>query len=106
MDENPSAQQPALNIGDVSDLDERSMASEDKEVMAQMGKRQVLQRRFNIVTIFGLALTLISSWEALAGSLAAALVAGGPVSLVYGLVFTFTGTLACAASIAEMVSSS
>jgi hypothetical protein len=33
-----------------------------------------------------------------------AFTSGGPVSLVYGLMFTFTGTLACAASIAEMAS--
>lgn len=29
---------------------------------------------------------------------------GGPVSLIYGLMFTLSGTLACAASIAEMAS--
>lgn len=29
---------------------------------------------------------------------------GGPVALIYGLMFTLVGTLACAASIAEMAS--
>lgn len=29
---------------------------------------------------------------------------GGPVSLIYGLMFTLSGTLACAASVAEMAS--
>lgn len=32
------------------------------------------------------------------------LMAGGPVALVYGFMFVFSGTLACAASVAEMAS--
>lgn len=32
------------------------------------------------------------------------LMAGGPVALVYGFLFTLSGTLACAASVAEMAS--
>jgi choline transport protein len=81
-----------------------SLSSEDQHVMAQMGVRQQLKRRFNIFTIFGLSITLLSSWEALGSALGVSMNAGGPVSVVYGLIFTFTGTLACAASIAEMAS--
>ncbi|KAF2468871.1 amino acid transporter [Lindgomyces ingoldianus] len=77
---------------------------EDKEVMEKMGKRQELTRRFNIFTIFGLSMTLLSSWEAIGGALGVGLLAGGPVALIYGLIFTLSGTLACAASIAEMAS--
>jgi hypothetical protein len=91
-------------VEDASDPDAISLASADKDVMAQMGIRQQLKRRFNIFTIFGLSLTLLSSWEAVGSALGVAFTAGGPVSLVYGLMFTFTGTLACAASIAEMAS--
>jgi choline transport protein len=91
-------------IDDASDPDDRSLASEDKEVMAQMGKRQQFKRRFNIFTIFGLSMTILSSWEAMGAALSAGFTAGGPVSLIYGLMFVFTGALAIASSIAEMAS--
>jgi choline transport protein len=81
-----------------------SLSSEDRHVMAQMGVRQQLKRRFNIFTILGLSLTFLASWEALGSALSVTMTAGGPVSIVYGLIFTFSGTLACAASIAEMAS--
>jgi hypothetical protein len=104
MDEKPPSQPQLHAVEDAPDPDSTSLASDDKAVMHQMGKRQQLARRFNIFTIFGLSLTLLSSWEAIGGSIGVGLLAGGPVSLVYGLMFTFSGTLACAASIAEMAS--
>ncbi|KAH7074675.1 amino acid/polyamine transporter I [Paraphoma chrysanthemicola] len=105
MDEQKSPSPPlALPVDSVTDQDVLDLAREDKAVMVQMGKRQQLVRRFNFFSIFGLSLTLLSSWEAIGGSMGVGMTAGGPVSLVYGLIFTFTGTLACAASIAEMAS--
>lgn len=65
MDDKPHAQLPVVE--DVEDQEERSLASEDKDVMVQMGKRQQLKRRFGIFTIFGLSMTLLSSWEAIGG---------------------------------------
>jgi choline transport protein len=91
-------------IDDASEPDVLSLSSEDKQVMSQMGKRQQLKRRFTGLSIFGLSITLLSSYEALGMSLAVAMIAGGPVSLVYGMLFVFAGTMACAASIAEMSS--
>jgi len=104
MEAKPTTPPPARAVEDASDPDDRSIASEDKTVMAQMGKRQQLKRRFNIFSIFGLSMTLLSSWEAIGASIGLGMTSGGPVSLVYGLMFTFCGTLACAASIAEMAS--
>ncbi|KAF2111575.1 amino acid permease-domain-containing protein [Lophiotrema nucula] len=83
---------------------EMSLNVEDKEVMAQIGKKQQLARRFNLFTIFGLSMTLLSSWEAIGSAMGISLLAGGPVALIYGLLFVGSGTLACAASIAEMAS--
>jgi choline transport protein len=57
------ARPPAHVVEDIFNPDILSLASADKDVMAQMGKRQQLKRRFNIVTIFGLFLTLLSSWK-------------------------------------------
>ncbi|KAH3950440.1 hypothetical protein HBI56_233280 [Parastagonospora nodorum] len=91
-------------LSDGPDSDSRSQSSEDRQVMEQMGKLQQLKRRFNVFSIFGLSITLLSSWEALGMSLGVSMTAGGSSSLIYGLIFTFMGSLACAASIAEMAS--
>lgn len=104
MDEKLPAR-PLQSMAEVaSDPEADSISPEDKDVMKQMGKRQQLKRRFNTFTIFGLSLTLLSSWEAMGSTLGVGLTSGGSVSIVYGLLFTITGTLACAASIAEMAS--
>lgn len=104
MTEKTATQPPTQIHEDVSDPETQSLSPSDRAVMAQMGKRQQLKRRFNGFTIFGLSITLLSSWEALGGALGVSMTAGGPVSVLYGLFFTFTGSLACAASIAEMAS--
>jgi choline transport protein len=91
-------------FGDGPDSDSRSQSSEDRQVMEQMGKLQQLKRRFNVFSIFGLSITLLSSWEALGMSLGVSTTAGGSSSIDYGLVFIFMGSLACAASIADMAS--
>jgi choline transport protein len=96
---------PPILVSDVSsDPDTQSLTSDDRLVMQQMGKRQQLKRRFTGLSIFGLSITLLSSYEALGMSLAVGMTAGGPVSLVYGMLFVFAGTMALAASIAEMAS--
>ena len=46
----------------------------------------------------------VSSWEAIAGAVGTGLYAGGPISLIWGFFLTGSGTLALAASIAEMAS--
>ncbi|KAF2190091.1 amino acid transporter [Zopfia rhizophila CBS 207.26] len=102
--EDKQVSQPAVDDMEATSPDSASLNVEDKEVMVQMGKRQQLARRFNLFTIFGLSMTLLSSWEAIGASLGVGLYAGGPVALTYGLMFTLSGTLACAASIAEMAS--
>jgi len=100
MDEKDASQPHAVqDVGDDSSLEKQ-----DKEVMAQMGKKQQMPRRFNVITLLGLSLTFLSSWEAVGASMGVGLTAGGPVALVYGFLFVIAGTLACAASVAEMAS--
>jgi choline transport protein len=77
----------------------------DLDVMRNMGKKQELVRRFSFISILALSATLLSSWEAIAGVFYAGLYNGGPVSLVYGMILSFIGTMALASSIAEMASS-
>jgi choline transport protein len=79
--------------------------ADDGYVMAIMGKKEQLVRRFGFLSILALSTTLLSSWEAVAGVFYAGLYNGGPVSLVYGMILSFIGTLALASSLAEMASS-
>lgn len=48
--------------------------------------------------------TLLASWEALAGGLAAGLLNGGPASLIYGMLLTMICGTALAASMGELAS--
>jgi len=77
----------------------------DGYVMNIIGKKEQLLRRFGFLSILALSTTLLSSWEAIAGVFYAGLYNGGPVSLVYGMILSFIGTLALTSSIAEMASS-
>ncbi|KAF1992509.1 amino acid transporter [Aulographum hederae CBS 113979] len=81
-----------------------NLPEDDVVVMAQMGIKQQLKRRFNSISILALSVTLLSSWEAIGSTFGAALYAGGPVALIWGFMLTGSGTLALAASIAEMAS--
>ncbi len=87
-----------------SDIDPTAKA-DDGYVMAIMGKKEQLVRRFGFLTILALSTTLLSSWEAVAGVFYAGLYNGGPVSMVYGMLLSFVGTLALASSLGEMASS-
>jgi len=49
-------------------------------------------------------LTLQASWEIIASTFQTALLNGGPVSLVYGMILASIGSLALALSLAEMAS--
>ncbi|GAA5827333.1 hypothetical protein JCM11251_003769 [Rhodosporidiobolus azoricus] len=57
---------------------------------------------FNGLTLAFLAFTIMSSYQTWAGTLATSLYSGGPAGIVYG--YIFIGSLAGAASLAEMVS--
>lgn len=66
--------------------------------------RRNLDRKFDSLSILALSVTLLASWEGLASTFSTSLLNGGPSSLVWGLLFSLTGTLAMAFSLAEMAS--
>ncbi|KAK4556924.1 hypothetical protein LTR86_005905 [Recurvomyces mirabilis] len=76
----------------------------DLAVMAKIGKKQQFSRIFGFLSTLALSSTLLASWESVAESIAAGLTNGGPVSLIYGMLLSISGTLALAASLAEMAS--
>ncbi|KAI9843986.1 MAG: hypothetical protein M1838_002392 [Thelocarpon superellum] len=81
--------------------DERDLASAGKKPQL---KPWGLQRNFGFVSTFAFSTTLMATWEGVGSAFAAGLLNGGPTSLVYGYILSFIGTMATAASLAEMAS--
>lgn len=50
----------------------------------------------------GMAYAVLNSWTAMAASLSVALPSGGPTAVIWGIVPSFIGNMAMAASMAEM----
>lgn len=63
-----------------------------------------MQRNFGFVSIFGFALILMGTWEALLGTVAFGLGNGGPSGLVYTYIGVWIGFILVIASMAEMAS--
>ncbi|PSS20430.1 hypothetical protein M430DRAFT_34710 [Amorphotheca resinae ATCC 22711] len=78
--------------------------SQDQADMAGVGKKQRFTRNFGFISMLGFTTTMMCSWEAVFFSNSTAMSNGGSVTLVYGFIFCFFGSLATAASLAEMVS--
>jgi choline transport protein len=77
---------------------------DDELNLARLGHTQQLKRRFNIWSILAFSSCLLGTWEGLSLTLASALQSGGSSSLMYGLLLAWLGTLANAASLAEISS--
>ncbi|MCJ1299474.1 hypothetical protein MMC08_002266 [Hypocenomyce scalaris] len=87
-----------------SDFDKTGFTRRDEADMAEQGKRQQFNRNFGFMSMLGFTTTMMCTWEAVFFSNSTAMVNGGAVTLVYGFIFCFFGSLATAASLAEMVS--
>ncbi|KAF4634826.1 hypothetical protein G7Y89_g3275 [Cudoniella acicularis] len=72
--------------------------SEDRDQLslARVGKKQVLKRRFGVVSMTGFSCGLMSTWEGL--------LVGGPAGLIYGLFFVWIGNLCLFTNMGEMSS--
>ena len=94
----------AINMRNPNRDVEVQEANFDAKMMALIGKRERLNRNFGFVSLVAFSTTLIASWESLAATYQSGLVNGGPASLLYGLLFSFFGSLATCASLAELSS--
>ncbi|UZP43174.1 hypothetical protein NXS19_010990 [Fusarium pseudograminearum] len=83
-------------------LGEQSPESQNLE---RHGYTQEVKRRFSLWAMIATCVNLMCTWEALSSTLAAGLVSGGPVSLVYGSMTAFLGSICGAMSLAELASS-
>ncbi|WVQ79456.1 hypothetical protein IAT38_001555 [Cryptococcus sp. DSM 104549] len=59
-------------------------------------------KHFHLMSLVGLAYAILNSWTAMAVSLSVALPSGGPTAVIWGIIPSFIGNLAMAASMAEI----
>ncbi|RMD43711.1 hypothetical protein DV735_g1452, partial [Chaetothyriales sp. CBS 134920] len=78
----------------------------DRHEMEMLGKKQVLRRNFNFLTMLGFASTCIASWEGILTYLTFILIDGGTPLLFWGFIACAIGQTLVYASIAEMASMS
>lgn len=97
----------------------KGLTRQDEADMAEQGKRQRFNRNFGFISMLGftttsmyylpvnshdLTPTVMCTWEAVFFANFTAMINGGSPTLIYGFIFCFFGTLATAASLAEMAS--
>ncbi|EON66704.1 hypothetical protein W97_05950 [Coniosporium apollinis CBS 100218] len=71
---------------------------------AEPGSIRRLDKYITLKPAIAFGLTVLASWEGIAMTVKSTLINGGPTALVYGLVLAGLGTLALAASLAELAS--
>ncbi|CEL56112.1 Choline transport protein OS=Saccharomyces cerevisiae (strain ATCC 204508 / S288c) GN=HNM1 PE=1 SV=1 [Rhizoctonia solani AG-1 IB] len=105
----------ALNMGKgefVSDVvpicdsssEARSSGSADGERLARMGYKSELKRNLGIGSLLGFGFSVTNSWWGASASLAASILSGGPVLMVYGLIFIALLSVCIGASLSELAS--
>ena len=84
--------------------DRISEQNSDVSVLALLGKKQVLKRRFGFVSIFGFAMCELITWETVLALFSQGLNNGGPAGLVYGFIIAWLSTLSVYTVISELAS--
>lgn len=77
---------------------------QDAVVLASMGHVQELQRSFSMWSMLALAFCVLGTWSTLAQNLSTGMTAGGPVSILWGLVLVTICNLCIAVSLGELTS--
>ncbi|EED13334.1 GABA permease, putative [Talaromyces stipitatus ATCC 10500] len=76
----------------------------DAEADQGVGQSNHVKPKFGKLSMLSLSVSLMATWEALCSTMVSGLVSGGPPALIYGFIIAFVGSLATAASLAELVS--
>lgn len=76
----------------------------DSAALALLGKKQVLKRRFGLVTLFGFAVCELITWETVLALFSEPFENGGPGGAVYGYIIAWTSTLSVYTVISELAS--
>ncbi|KAI5295660.1 hypothetical protein KEM52_000652 [Ascosphaera acerosa] len=80
--------------------------TQDADVVAAEAARPIprLERYLGLLPMISFYMTSTASWEAIGASFQACIVNGGPVVIVYGIIFAFVGSMGIALSLAELAS--
>jgi choline transport protein len=76
----------------------------DAAVLARLGKKQVLARRFNFWTLFGFAVCELITWETVLALFSEGFENGGPSGLLYGFIIAWSSTFSVYTVISELAS--
>ena len=78
--------------------------STDSNVLALLGKKQVLKRRFAFPSLFAFAVCELITWETVLALFAQAFENGGPSGALYGFIIAWSSTLSVYTVISELAS--
>lgn len=76
----------------------------DASDLTAFGHEQELSRKFNAISMFALAFTVLGTWSTFAQGLSSGLTNGGPVSILWGLMLVGVCNICVALSMGELVS--
>lgn len=90
----------------IEPVDERvpSIETGDTAVLAALGKKQVLKRRFAFTTLFAFAVCELITWETVLAIFSEPFDNGGPAGAVYGFIIAWSSTLSVYTVISELAS--
>jgi amino acid transporter len=86
------------------DTERHSCHDADTDMLALLGKKQVLKRRFGLISIFGFAMCELITWETVLALFSQGFDNGGPAGLVYGYLIAWLSTLSVYTVISELAS--
>lgn len=81
-----------------------TMRERDAHVLARLGKKSVLERRFGFFSMLGFTCTILITWEACLILFTTGLTNGGSAGLVYGYLLVWISTVAVFTTMAELAS--
>ena len=87
-----------------SDIQPVTKGERDTQVLARLGKKSVLERRFGFLSILGFTCTILITWEGSLILFTTGLTNGGSAGLVYGYLLVWIGTIAIFTTMAELAS--
>ena len=89
---------PSVENGDLKTLDADALA------LAQMGYTQDLKRNYTWFSLLGVGFSLTNSWWGISAALITGINSGGPVQIIYGLMFFACISTCVGISLSELAS--
>lgn len=81
-----------------------SLEGTDSATLALLGKKQVLKRRFGLLSLVSFAVCELITWETVLALFSQAFENGGPAGAVYGFIIAWFSTMSVYTVISELAS--